>query len=284
MGCIELAQTRLKTTGVAELVLAPRTDLNLRRVEIEAERAARIEAERRLSAAEAAHLGLQRCMDDHSTRLAQIETDRDAMRDRLEAERNARVEAERERDIADALAIAATARADDLRAREADLRARFDQFTGVPVNSQPLKKTSPATPSKSTRRVRDTERCTGGCSAVGPCSGFEQKACVIHRAVQHVKNHHLFSFDAMEDQVMAMHAASNTVAFVPGHQRERQRSLHEAQAFLPQLLDKRERPRQIVAGDVIADAFKIAFGAYSAPSRSSIPRDVGPRFRRMPVQ
>ncbi|MGQ0502686.1 MAG: hypothetical protein ACT4P0_08810 [Panacagrimonas sp.] len=71
-------------------------------------------------------------------------------RDEIEAERAARIEAERERDIADARAIAATARADDLCAREADLRARFDQFTGVPENSQPLKKTSPATPSKST--------------------------------------------------------------------------------------------------------------------------------------
>ncbi|MGQ0501735.1 MAG: hypothetical protein ACT4P0_03840 [Panacagrimonas sp.] len=146
---IELAQTRLKTTGDAELVLALRADLNLRRDEIEAERAARIEAERRLAAAEAAHLGLQRRMDDHSTRLAKIETDRDAMRDRLEAERNARVEAERERDIANARATAATARADDLRAREADLRARFDQFTGVPANSQSPKRTVPGKPAKS---------------------------------------------------------------------------------------------------------------------------------------
>lgn len=146
---IELAQTRLKTTGDAELVLALRADLNLRREEIEAERAARIEAERKLAAAEAAHLGLQRRMDDHSTRLTQIETDRDAMRDRLEAEHSKRVEAERQRDIADARAIAATARADDLRTREADLRARFDQFTGMPANSQPQKRAAPAKPAKS---------------------------------------------------------------------------------------------------------------------------------------
>ncbi|MGQ0529051.1 MAG: DNA-binding protein [Panacagrimonas sp.] len=146
---IDLAQTRLKTSGDSELVKALRADVNSRRDEVEAERAARIEAERKLAAAEAALVGLQTRMSDHSTRLAETEADRNTLRDRLEDERNKRVEAERERDIAEARATAASARADDLWAREADLRARIDHITGIPSKSEPIKPTAQGEPARS---------------------------------------------------------------------------------------------------------------------------------------
>lgn len=139
---IELAQTRLRTSGDAELVATLRADIETRRAEIETERAGRIDAERKLAAASASYEGIVARMEDHSARMKEIEGECDLLSSELEAERNRRVDAERKCDIAEQRAVAATACADDLRVREVDLRARIDQMLVPPRKSRPDKRTN----------------------------------------------------------------------------------------------------------------------------------------------
>lgn len=136
---IDLVQTRLKATSDADQVAALRVDLEVRRAEVESERAARIESERRLAAETAGHQADVRRMEDFAERLELMKAERDSLVDRLAAECSKRAEAERGRDIAEQRTIAATARADDLGVREAELRARMDQLL-VPPSDVPSAK------------------------------------------------------------------------------------------------------------------------------------------------
>ncbi len=119
---IDLAQTRLKASGDAELVGTLRTELEARRTEIEAERGGRIDAERKLAAATAAFEAQAANVSDLQGRLQVVESARAAAHASLDAERLLRFGAERERDVALERVAAAVARAEDLSAREAASR------------------------------------------------------------------------------------------------------------------------------------------------------------------
>lgn len=119
---IDLAQTRLKASGDAELVVTLRAELEARRAEIEAERSARIDAERNLAATTAALEAHAANVSDLQGRLQVVESARAAVQASLDAERSLRFGAERERDVALERVAAAVARAEDLSAREVALR------------------------------------------------------------------------------------------------------------------------------------------------------------------
>lgn len=119
---IDLAQTRLKASGDAELVGTLRAELEARRTEIEAERRGRIDAERNLAAATAAFEAQAANVSDLQGRLQTVESARAAVQASLDAERSLRFGAERERDVALERMAAAVARAEDLSARDAALR------------------------------------------------------------------------------------------------------------------------------------------------------------------
>lgn len=119
---IDLAHTRLKASGDAELVGTLRAELEARRAEIEAERRGRIDAERYLAAATAALEANVANVSDLQGRLQAVESAQAAVQASLDAERSLRFGAERERDVALERVAAAMARAEDLSAREAALR------------------------------------------------------------------------------------------------------------------------------------------------------------------
>lgn len=123
---IDLAQTRLQTRGDAELVATLRADLEFRRAEVEAERAGRIESERRIAAADAALAAQHGRLAELLVRLQTIESERLAIQSDLDAERVLRATAERDRDVAQERAKASLARAEDLFERETILRTRLE--------------------------------------------------------------------------------------------------------------------------------------------------------------
>jgi chromosome segregation ATPase len=119
---IDLAQTRLKASGDAELVTTLRSELDVRRSEIEAERGGRVDAERQLAGATAALEAQAANIADLLGRLQAVESARSAAQASLDAERSLRFGAERERDVALERVAAAVARAEDLMSRESVLR------------------------------------------------------------------------------------------------------------------------------------------------------------------
>lgn len=120
---IDLAQSRLKASGDAELVGTLRAELEARRIEIEAERSGRIDAERNLAAATAAIEAQAANVSDLQGRLQVAESARAAAQASLDAERSLRFGAERERDVALERVTAAVARAEDLLSRESERRS-----------------------------------------------------------------------------------------------------------------------------------------------------------------
>lgn len=127
---VEVARIQLKSSGDAEHVATMRSDLEVRRQEIETERAGRIQAERDLAASRAALEAQKVHYADLLSRVAAADTERSVAQASLDAERALRYAAERERDIALERASAAVARAEDLQGREAQLRARLDGSFG----------------------------------------------------------------------------------------------------------------------------------------------------------
>ncbi len=119
---IDLAQTRLKAAGDAELVTTLRTELDVRRSEIEVERGGRVDAERNLAASTAALEAQVVSIADIQGRLQTVESSRATLQTSFDAERSLRFGAERERDVALERVAAAVARAEDLQARESELR------------------------------------------------------------------------------------------------------------------------------------------------------------------
>lgn len=119
---IDLAQTRLKASGDAELVTTLRSELDVRRSEIDAERGGRVDAERQLAGATAALEAQAANIADLQGRLQAVESARSAAQASLDAERSLRFGAERERDVALERVAAAVARAEDLLSRESVLR------------------------------------------------------------------------------------------------------------------------------------------------------------------
>lgn len=119
---IDLAQTRLKASGDAELVTTLRSELDVRRSEIDAERGGRVDAERKLAGATAAMEAQAANNADLQGRLQAVESARSAAQASLDAERSLRFGAERERDVALERVAAAVARAEDLLSRESVLR------------------------------------------------------------------------------------------------------------------------------------------------------------------
>lgn len=119
---IDLAQTRLKASGDAELVTTLRSELDGRRSEIDAERCGRVDAERKLAAATAALEAQAVSTADLQVRLQTAESARAALQASFDAERSLRFGAERERDVALERVAAAVARAEDLQNRESELR------------------------------------------------------------------------------------------------------------------------------------------------------------------
>lgn len=119
---IDLAQNRLKASGDAELVTTLRSELDVRRSEIDAERGGRVDAERQLAGATAALEAQAANIADLQGRLQAVESARSAAQASLDAERSLRFGAERERDVALERVAAALARAEDLLSRESVLR------------------------------------------------------------------------------------------------------------------------------------------------------------------
>lgn len=119
---IDLAQTRLKASSDAELVTMLRSELDVRRSEIDAERGGRVDAERQLAGATAAMEAQAANIADLQGRLQAVESARSAAQASLDAERSLRFGAERERDVALERVAAAVARADYLLEREDEIR------------------------------------------------------------------------------------------------------------------------------------------------------------------
>jgi hypothetical protein len=95
-----------------------RSELDVRRSEIDAERGGRVDAERKLAAATAALEAQTVSTADLQERLQTAESTRAALQASFDAERLLRFGAERERDVALERAAAALARLEDWKLRE----------------------------------------------------------------------------------------------------------------------------------------------------------------------
>lgn len=117
---IDLAQSRLKTSGDAELVTMFRSELNVRRSQIDAERGRRVDVERQPAAAAAAMEAQTAKTADLKGRFQAVDSERSAAREGLDTERPLRLGGERERDVS--LERVAAAWAEDVRNPDAELR------------------------------------------------------------------------------------------------------------------------------------------------------------------
>lgn len=117
---IDLAQSRLKTSGDAELVTMFRSELNVRRSQIDAERGRRVDVERQPAAAAAAMEAQTAKTADLKGRFQAVDSERSAAGEGLDTERPLRLGGERERDVS--LERVAAAWAEDVRNPDAELR------------------------------------------------------------------------------------------------------------------------------------------------------------------
>ena len=89
---------------------------------------------------------------------------------------------------------------------------------------------------------------------------WEQQGFIVHRAIQHMQHVNRFDPYPIENEVVAMHAAADSVVFMAGDKLKPLRHVGKPFATLPQFPHKANRPYGVGGGDYVAYAFKIGLG------------------------